>query len=311
VTTTPSAVETFTAGDDGLHEPTDSFYDNETFWFSFFIPERRMGAWLYAGVRQHPGITHGGMWLWNDNGSMAACDAPFFDQFSHLKAPTTRGPELMEFPTGFSIRVREPLMSYDLTYDDRNRMRADLRFEAVEPPVALLPGAPPYPKASHFDQIGRVTGTVVLDGERIDVDNYAMRDRSWGPRTERGYRRVGYSWAGSQALSLLTYSSPTPDGDPIHTGYLRQGGVLSRIASGTRRVLREPGGHLTSIELDVTDVTGRSLTAHGRPLSDMTLGPSTSICICTALAWTIDGQTVFGEDQDVWPNHEWQSRSRG
>src|SRR5437660_6016104 len=58
----------FGAADDCLHAPSDSFYDNETFWYSIFVPERRLGAWLYTGVRQHPGITHGGMWVWDDSG---------------------------------------------------------------------------------------------------------------------------------------------------------------------------------------------------------------------------------------------------
>jgi hypothetical protein len=180
----------------------------------------------------------------------------------------------------------------------------------VHAPGRWRPGAPPYPKASHFDQIGHVTGTVVLDGETIPVDCHAMRDRSWGPRTERGYRRVGYTWAGSEGLSLLTYSSPTGDSDDVHTGYLRRDGELHRLASGRRRVVRDTAGHLVSIDLDVVDEAGRRLRAHGYPLSDFLLPHSTSVCVCTALAWTIDGETVFGEDQDVWPMKEWRCRPR-
>jgi hypothetical protein len=300
--------EGFTRADDGLHAPGDSFYENETFWFSFFVPEQRLGAWLYAGVRQNAGVTHGGLWIWDDNGSLAPWDTPFYEHFSHLRLPSGRGPEEMRFPTGFTVRVREPLMSYDLAYDDRDRVRVDLRFDAVEPPVPLRSGAPPYPKASHFDQIGHVTGTVALDGTTIPVDCFAMRDRSWGPRTERGYRRVGYSWAGNEELSLLTYSSPTPDSDDVHTGYVRREGKLHRIASGKRRVERDRAGHLVSIDLDVVDEAGGRLHAHGEPLSDFLLPHSTSVCVCTALAWTIDGATVFGEDQDVWPTKEWRSR---
>ena len=56
-------------------------------------------------------------------------------------------------------------------------MDARLRFEAVEPPVPLRTGEPPYPKARHFDQSGRVTGTVTRDGDPIAVDCYAMRNR--------------------------------------------------------------------------------------------------------------------------------------
>jgi hypothetical protein len=40
----------FTAVDDDLHVPSTDFYETETFWFSFFVPERALGAWLrWAG----------------------------------------------------------------------------------------------------------------------------------------------------------------------------------------------------------------------------------------------------------------------
>ena len=41
--------ENFAPSDDGLHEPGDEFYFNETYWFSFFAPERGLGGWLYSG----------------------------------------------------------------------------------------------------------------------------------------------------------------------------------------------------------------------------------------------------------------------
>ena len=304
----PGTLGLFTAADDGLHTPSDSFYDNETFWFSFWIPERKIGAWVYAAVRQHPGITAGGMWIWDDT-SAQPHDAPFYEQYAHLRAPSTRGPAEMAFPTGLTVTVREPLMSYDVVYDDRDRVRAELRFDALEAPVPLLVGAPPYPRAAHFDQTGRVTGTVTLDGEQIAVDCCAMRDRSWGPRTERGYHRVGYAWAASPEVSFLSFTTPTATTDDIYTGYLRRDGVVSKVVSGERRVQRHPEeGWLTSLDVTATDELGRTFTGHGEALSRIVLPNATTICVATALEWTIDGQTVVGEDQDVWPIKEWRTR---
>ena len=56
---TETAVTDFTAADDGLHPPSDNFYETETFWFSFFVPDRALGAWLYASVRPNAGLTAG------------------------------------------------------------------------------------------------------------------------------------------------------------------------------------------------------------------------------------------------------------
>jgi hypothetical protein len=179
--------------------------------------------------------------------------------------------------------------------------------------VPLRSGAPPYPKASHYDQTGRVTGTVVLDGERIEVDCWAMRDRSWGPRTERGYRRVGYTWAASPGLSLLTYTSPE-DGDRerVHSGYVRRDGQLGQITGGSRVVHRDPAtGWLSGIDLEVVDELGRTTAGRAEAVSRLVLPGSTSLCTNTALRWTVDGADLHGEDQDVWPLKEWRAFRRG
>jgi hypothetical protein len=56
-----------------------------------------------------------------------------------------------------------------------------------------------------------------------------MRDRSWGRRNERGYGRIGYVWAASPNVTLLTHSMPTDTTDTIHTGYLRIGDQVAHI----------------------------------------------------------------------------------
>ncbi len=289
----------FIESDDYLHPVSDNFYENETFWFSFFVPERNIGAWIYIGVRQNAGITHGGLWMWDDT-AVETWNLPFFEGFSALKPPTFDGSKLIS-PTGATIEVVEPGMVYDLRYDDRNHIEVELSFRGLERPVPLLHGTPPYPTASHYDQTGRVTGHVILDGERIDVECYAMRDRSWGPRTERGYGRVGYTWLADAEYSLLTYSTPTDTTDHVHSGYVRRGDDISRVVDGKRTVLRDPhNAWVDKMEIAVTDEHGAELIAIGTARSRMILPGATSICINTLLEFEIDGRPVYGEDQDVW-----------
>ncbi|WP_234794186.1 hypothetical protein [Mycolicibacterium flavescens] len=77
----------FGPADDMLHPPGESHYETETFWFSFFAPERAIGGWVYASVRQNAGVTAGRMWLW-DGSTPHPIDAPFYKYFAHLKLPT-------------------------------------------------------------------------------------------------------------------------------------------------------------------------------------------------------------------------------
>jgi hypothetical protein len=293
--------------DDALHAPGDSHYETETFWYSFFVPERRIGGWIYASVRQNAGITAGGMWLWDET-TPHPVESPFYEYFAHLKLPSERGPERVAFPTGMTVQVREALMAYDISYDDRDRIRAQLQFEALEPPVPLRTGEPPYPAAHHFDQTGHVTGTITLDNEPIAVDCFAMRDRSWGPRPERGYRRVGYTWAAGPTMSLLSYTAPSGGGgvEHIYSGYLRRAGRVSRLMAGTRRVERDPAeGWVTDIEIEALTEDGDRITGHARSASRLLLSIGNHICACTLLAWDLDGEQMAGEDQDVWPIHDW------
>lgn len=296
----------FLPSDDDLHPSTGDFYQTEAFWYSFFVPERGIGAWLYASVNATVGTTGGGMWIWDPTGS-APWEAPFFEQFGRLKPPTPRGPGGIDFPTGLSVRTLEHGMSYDLAYDDRDRAQVRLRFDATEEPVPLRRGTPPYPKASHYDQTGRVTGYVLLDGERIDVDCHAMRDRSWGRRNERGYRRVGYSWAASPDLSFLTYTMPDGDGpEHVYTGYVRRDGKVAHIVDGRREVARDPVRNwVTGLSIEVRDELGRVTAARAEAVSRLFLPGATSLCLNSSLRWTVDEETVHGEDQDVWPLKEW------
>lgn len=307
----------FTAADDSLHEASSSHYETETFWFSFFVPDRALGGWVYTSVRQRAGVTGGGLWIWDATG-VDPWEIPFYEQFACLKLPTVRAGTHLSFPTGMQIVQRVPLMSYDITYEDRDRVSLQLRFDAVEPPVPLMTGAPPYPSAHHFDQTGKVTGSITLDGEHIDVDCFAMRDRSWGPRPERGYRRVGYCWAADAETSFLAYSSPQDDAaapgtdtdtdtDQIYAGYLRRQGELARLVSGERRIERDPQTNwVTAIDLRATDSLGRELHARSEAKSRMILPHSTAVCVNSVLPWVIDGRVVYGEDQDVWPIHQWR-----
>ncbi len=319
-----SGADEFGPDDDAMHAPGDSFYETETFWYSFFVPERGIGAWLYGSVRPRAGVSAGGMWMW-DGGGAEPRDLLFYNQFSFLKLPTVTGPERVELATGLSITCRTPLMSYDLRFEDRERIVVDLRFDAVEPPVPLLSGTPPYPRAHHFDQTGRVVGSVVLDGETMDVDCHAMRDRSWGPRPERGYRRVGYTWGADADTSFLAYS--TPDHEPsgsssgrtgsvgdvheITAGYLRRDGTVARLVEGRRTDTRDQEARwVTGVELDAVDELGRRLQARGTASTRMVLTAATSICINTLLEWDLGGHVLAGEDQDVWPLSGWSAHRR-
>ena len=63
--TDDSPSDTFIPEDDGPHPATGDFYETETFWYSFFVPERGIGGWLYTSLRATAGVCAGGAWIWD------------------------------------------------------------------------------------------------------------------------------------------------------------------------------------------------------------------------------------------------------
>ena len=212
-----------------------------------------------------------------------------------------------KLPTGVSIRVIESCKSYALGYDDGDRLQASLRFDGVMPPEPLTAVGSTFGSAHHFDQFGRVTGALILHGEKIAIDCFGMRDRTWGTRPEDRPRQAAYvTGAADAAHSFLAVTNIRPDGDQVAYGFLRRDGETVSLASGERRVERDPAtGWVTHIRIAARDNAGRELLATGVPVSRIILNRHTFIDINSLIRWDLNGVVAWGEDQDMWPVHRW------
>ncbi|MHB8463985.1 MAG: DUF7065 domain-containing protein [Acidimicrobiales bacterium] len=307
------------ADDDGFHPFSDHWWETETAWFSFNVPDRALGGWFYNQILAVQGICNGGAWVWDDSSAAALYE----QRHQGLALPEVRDLRDMTLPNGNSIKVLEPLMRYALRYDDPGRFQADVVFEATMPPHSHPVGVAPFWKGRHFDQPGRVRGHIVLDGERIDVDCISGRDRSWGPRPlgpdprkPRDPRRraaprpetgVGYVFANAtEDDGFLAYTLPHEDGsDDVTAGYLLRDGVYAPLVTGHRNVEFAPRTRFVcGIHLEATDELGRALVADGELVSHHGVsGPSGT----GLFLWRWDGAEGWGEDQSFCSEKVWQA----
>src|SRR3546814_12377958 len=94
----------------------------------------------------------------------------------------------------------------------------------------------------HLDQLGRVTGQLVLHGRTIPIDCIEMRDRSWTPRRETSSRtRRGYTYgADGDGRGFYVATSVAPGSgagtDEVIGGYLLQAGEVVQVGRGRRAV---------------------------------------------------------------------------
>ncbi len=300
--------QAFTARDDRFHfaEMGDAWWATETAWFSFHDPQRRLGGWLYTMVRPNIGTLAGGAWIW-DAGAHLPWEVLYSANYSALQLPRDQDLNDCTLPNGVSIQVVEPCMRYSLRYDDGDRLQARLQFAGVMPPQPLTAIGSTFGSAHHFDQLGRVTGELVLHGERIAIDCIGMRDRTWGVRPEDRPRQAAYVTAATNDGDGFLAVTNVRDGrDAVAYGFLRRNGETVSLSGGERRVERDAQhGWVTRIEIVVRDAAGREVIASGRSVSRIILNRHTFIDINSLIHWDLDGVDAWGEDQDMWPVHRW------
>ena len=302
----------FTAADDGFHDVGDRWWATETSWWSFSIPERALGGWLYTLVRPNIGTVSGGAWVW-DAAAHEPWEVPFSANYAMLRLPEGADLRDVHLPTGVSIRVLEPLRRYALGYEG-DGFSADLTFEAIMEPHAFAHGEPPFLSASHFDQAGRVSGRITLLGEEMDVDCLSVRDRSWGPRPESRPRRLSYNFGtASPGEGFLVTTNPSSGEDRVNHGFLLRDGRVARVTGGTRVVRRNPArGWILDEVIEGVDAEGRPFRAEGEAVSRIAVNRHSAVTWTSLVRWTLDtGAVAWGEDQDMWPVQAWSRFRRG
>jgi hypothetical protein len=331
----------FIPEDDLYHAPnsTEELWV-ETNWWCLNIPERRIGCWLHAGYHANRNEVTWRVFVWDPSGAdpgrlayyKMMPDAPMPDR------PEERDLRDLAFPNGgFHVKMLNPLMDYQVGYSDPEANFAiDFEHRSVHPPHRFTPGEAPCVHNPHLDQLGHIVGELTLAGERIPIDCYSVRDRTWGPRTshhshsdapapserpprvadpggprwreierERGRGRIQYIFGHTDdQTGFLSFVRPQ-DGDakgwsPLNMGWLLKGGEFARLDKTRSRMknYRDPvTGWSAHMEVELVDVLGRSMEAEGTAESHMCENGAGSNAL---MRWEYDGKIGWGEDQDGW-----------
>lgn len=291
-----------TADDDTWHQPPsgDPFW-TETLWFRFAVPERNLTGILYVIFRPNQRVASLFVYLW-DRAGATEDNALYVHRGFHLPMPEDLRD--VQLAGGFSYRCIEPLSSYEVRYDDGVELSIDLRYTGVHPPVA-----PGIEAVTSYFQPSRVTGTVRLNGTEADVDCYELRGSAWdvrpdlrsAPRPDDEQDAVGHAdtYLADGRTTLFVRSVGDLGTTSVYGGFLMRDGALRRVVDGQRTVERSELGHPTSIRLEVTDETGRTLRATGRCVNQLRIPMPAYVMWSNGVQWDVEGEPVWGGDDEV------------
>ena len=350
LTSTSVLHQVFEPSDDEYHEPpadADRFW-TETNWWSLNVPERRLGIWLHCQYHPLRGTATWRVFAWDPRGSDPGRLA-YYKRLDEVPMPTPGEGELPDlrditFPAGgYSVKVLKPTLDYHVTYGDQEvGFAVDFEHRSLHEPRRFPAGEAPFMQSPHFDQLGRIEGEITLHGERIPVDCYSVRDRTWGPRggayaasrkkehlagqhdvrnpggpawrqveRERGRGRIDYIFGHADAdTGFLSFvrpqDGPASGRSPLNAGYLLKNGEIQPLdkTKSWMKNYRDPGtGWNAHMEVLLTDVTGRSAEVEGFSVAHMSEHGTSSNAL---FRWEMDGKVAWGEDQDGWKPDHWR-----
>ncbi len=291
--------------DDHFHPPTtDDPFWTETCWFTFAVPARKLSGQIYPFFRKNQGVTSGACILWDDTGS-EIWKCRYHKNLWHLPIPEDQELSDLRLVNGIRYKCLEPLKKYELHYVDQDAEEVEihLTYEGICEPNRLA--------GSHLDQPGRYTGTIRIQDEIIEVDDFGMRDRSWGVRSQIGAtlhpgapnKNGGYTYATmSDRDAWHVITANFGDGYVGIHGFLLRDGIWSKLAEGTREVLERTDHCPSRVLITGKDELGRTLEAEGTPHNKIGvhLNPNLWTWNClTDWEWN-DGKRGWGEDHDNW-----------
>ena len=285
---------------------------NESVWFSFSIPDRRIHGLIQYYFRPNMGMLNGGPVMWDASGRWQ-WNALYYN-WSHLQAlPAGADKFRMTARNSLSIEMLRPMQEYAIRYD-KDGFTMDLVWTAVGPAHELKTGDPGQQATArfHIEQPGRMKGTITRHGEAFPIDCFSMRDTSFGARDYEPLARGGYFWGIGPDSSFHALCMGAGTHANAIGGYIMKEGEMASLVSGRREVLEWGDLGPAKVLFEGTDALGRTMRATGIIDPGLVFTGYTDHTVVWSLAeWDWDGVTHWGDNQEFSPAEHFRRVARG
>jgi hypothetical protein len=241
--------------DDFMHPNSGEPNYNESAYYNFYDPARRLGGFVRLGNRPNEGYAEMTVCLYLPDGTVG-----------FMFARPTIGDNARFAAGGLTFEVRRPFQEHLIRYEGSCCILArpldlidprraftenphrpalvELRYEGLSPGFGGEPreerdGAWVSVKVEragqefargHLEQHGRAVGRVVVDGVEHPIDGFGLRDHSWGPRYWQApdhYRWLTMNFGPDAGIAAaLTVQR---DGTKVQGGYVYRRGEANRL----------------------------------------------------------------------------------
>jgi hypothetical protein len=201
---------------------------------------------------------------------------------------------------GVSTGVVEPLRRWRAAFDGV----FELELEALSPPAVLQPGSPAADAGgmAGYEQLCRVRGTVVVDGEERRVDCLGQRGHSWGqPDWSRiALARTVTAWLDDRSAVTLTAVRPSKakhHADEAVSAFLVQAGTPVPVAEPLLSTTYDAGGRQRHAGLELWLDDGEGSFPHraaGEVLCGTTMDLGALRLDAAFFAWHMEGRSGVG-----------------
>ena len=285
---------------------------NESVWFSFSIPQRRMHGFIQYYFRPNMNLLNGGPALWDNTGTQV-WNCRYYN-WSNLQAlPPAAQKFNLQADNSLAVQVLEPLSRYAIQYDNDD-FKLDLQWQALGP-IHQLRSKDPGQRSTqkfHMEQPGTMRGTLELDGKQFEIDCYSMRDTSYGPRVYSASSTGGYFWGIAENSAFHAIAKGETSDQEVIGGFLWRDGKLASLVSGQRLVEQYSQYGPKRVRFEATDELGRDINASGE-LDDGLIftGYTDRTVVWSLTQWDWDGITHWGDNQEFCSSLRFRRIARG
>ena len=296
--TVPAGEPVFTDADDLRHRPAAGQRMRDSLFWNLIVPEESLALRVYVFVN-HRGRSGYNVCVWGGDRK------PIVEQHLGQVDPEADFDDWDD--AGLRLTQPEVRRSAHLHYDS-DRIQLDYDFQALHDAFSYRQnpgGLPEWFAQNRFEQAGRVTGVLKVDGRTLDFDRIAHRDHSWGPRnwgyphhwkwllahTPSGRALNGFIWIAEGEWGFNGYV--LRDGRPVAIdAFTRQAAQYDDAMDHTRldAEIRDVEGHTTTL---VLESFGMVRMGHGDALGTIIMEAG-----CRA---EIDGEAGGGQFETHWP----------